>query len=169
MEIENKNTQRALILQGGGALGAYTAGAFEALYEKLTEKDNQNKNRKGRSLFDIVVGTSSGAMNGAILVSHVIDKGSCEGSVEKLKSFWDHVSTEPDLRYWYPYIPNKRDWVDYWNNQRKTNPNIATGEAARRYYSLSNFYVQVFLTSIYQRSQLLVYRSMDFPQQMIGS
>ena len=30
---KNKNTQRALILQGGGALGAYTAGAFEALYK----------------------------------------------------------------------------------------------------------------------------------------
>jgi len=136
---KNKNTQRALILQGGGALGAYTAGAFEALYEKLTEKDNQDKNRKGKPLFDIVAGTSSGAMNGAILVSHVIDKGSWEGSAEKLKAFWDHVSTEPNLRYWYPYIPNKRDWVAYWNNQRKINPNVATGEAARRYYSAKQF------------------------------
>ena len=135
----------------------------------MTEKDNQNKNRKGRPLFDIVAGTSSGAMNGAILVSHVIDKGTWEGSVEKLKAFWDYVSTEPDLRYWYPYILNKKDWVAYWDNQRKINPNIATGEAARRYYSLSNFYVQVFLMYIYQSFQLLVYHSMDFLQQMRGS
>jgi NTE family protein len=78
-------------------------------------------------------------MNGAILVSHVIEKGSWEGSAEKLKAFWNYVSTEPALRYWYPYIPNKKDWVAYWDNQRKINPNIATGEAARRYYSAKQF------------------------------
>jgi predicted acylesterase/phospholipase RssA len=27
--------QRALVLQGGGALGAYEAGAFKALYESI--------------------------------------------------------------------------------------------------------------------------------------
>ena len=27
--------QRALVLQGGGALGAYQAGVFKALYEKI--------------------------------------------------------------------------------------------------------------------------------------
>ena len=27
--------QRALVLQGGGALGAYQAGAFKCLYEKI--------------------------------------------------------------------------------------------------------------------------------------
>jgi NTE family protein len=139
--IENKNSfpQRALILQGGGALGAYTTGAFKALYKKLTEQDNKNPDRRGRPLFDIIAGTSSGAMNGAILVSHVIEKGMWEGSVEKLQAFWDYVSSDPDLRYWYPYIINKKEWVAYWENQRKTNPNIATGEAARRYYSTKQF------------------------------
>ena len=28
-----KDTQRALVLQGGGALGAYEAGVFKALYD----------------------------------------------------------------------------------------------------------------------------------------
>ena len=32
--------QRALVLQGGGALGAYQAGVFKSLYEKI--KRNQN-------------------------------------------------------------------------------------------------------------------------------
>ena len=32
--------QRALVLQGGGALGAYQAGVFKSLYEKM--KRNQN-------------------------------------------------------------------------------------------------------------------------------
>jgi predicted acylesterase/phospholipase RssA len=31
--------QRALVLQGGGALGAYQAGVFKSLYEKI--KGNQ--------------------------------------------------------------------------------------------------------------------------------
>jgi NTE family protein len=29
------DSQRALVLQGGGSLGAYEAGAYEALYERL--------------------------------------------------------------------------------------------------------------------------------------
>ena len=55
--------QRALVLQGGGAPGAYQAGAFRALYEKLrmTMENDSNK-----PLFDIVAGTSIGAINGAI-------------------------------------------------------------------------------------------------------
>jgi len=42
--------QRALILQGGGALGAYDAGVFQAIYENFERKD-ENKH-----LFDIVAG-----------------------------------------------------------------------------------------------------------------
>src|SRR5436190_22512904 len=87
-------TQRALVLQGGGALGAYDAGVFRALYTKLSMEDKQ-KGENGRALFDIVAGTSSGAMNGAILVSHVKEKGTWEGSIEKLNAFWDYVSTDP--------------------------------------------------------------------------
>ena len=34
-----QNNQRALVLQGGGSLGAYEAGAYQALYEKVTKTD----------------------------------------------------------------------------------------------------------------------------------
>jgi predicted acylesterase/phospholipase RssA len=37
-----KMVQRALILQGGGALGAYELGANKALSEKLKAKDSSN-------------------------------------------------------------------------------------------------------------------------------
>ncbi|MGB6529193.1 MAG: patatin-like phospholipase family protein [Candidatus Nitrosopolaris sp.] len=80
------NTQRALVLQGGGALGAYDTGVFKALYEKIGLKEGFNK------LFDIVAGTSSGAMNGAILASHVIENGTWEGSLDKLNAFWKYIS-----------------------------------------------------------------------------
>jgi NTE family protein len=123
--------QRALVLQGGGALGAYEAGVFQALYKKIGEKEGFDK------LFDIVAGTSSGAMNGAILVSHVIENGTWEGSHEKLIAFWKHVSTDVDLGLWYPYISDIQ-----WNILRSYTqiyPNLAPSETARRYYSTKQF------------------------------
>jgi predicted acylesterase/phospholipase RssA len=41
-------THRALVFQGGGALGAYEAGMYKALYAKL------NETALKRLLFDIV-------------------------------------------------------------------------------------------------------------------
>src|SRR5215467_14421310 len=77
-----KKRQRALVLQGGGALGAYEAGAFKALYEFISKEDKDNP------LFDIVAGTSIGAINAAILVSHVIENNNnWKGSVEQLLGF----------------------------------------------------------------------------------
>ena len=64
--------QRALVLQGGGALGAYQAGVFKSLYEKM--KGNQNNDGNGHHhLFDVIAGTSIGAINGAILVSYFLE------------------------------------------------------------------------------------------------
>lgn len=129
------STQRALVFQGGGALGAYDAGVFHALYDNLPKQDTPN----GTGLFDIIAGTSSGAMNGAILVSHVMENRTWQGSVDKLNAFWNYVSTDPDLRYWYPYNPNNKDWVSQWDLQKDMYPNVADGETARRYYSAKQF------------------------------
>ena len=65
--------QRALVLQGGGALGAYDAGVFQALYDTLP-KEVEHNGERARPLFDIVAGTSSGAMNGAILVERNLER-----------------------------------------------------------------------------------------------
>lgn len=48
--------QRALVLQGGGALGAYECGVLKGLCTKLAEKDKQ-EDKEDRSLFDIVART----------------------------------------------------------------------------------------------------------------
>ena len=51
--------QRVLIFQGGAALGAYEAGAYQVLYNhirKQLEEDHRDEN-----IFDIVAGTSIGA------------------------------------------------------------------------------------------------------------
>jgi hypothetical protein len=84
----NKKKMRALVLQGGGALGAFQAGAFKALYEKITKEDKENGNEE-RPLFDIIAGTSIGAINAAVLVSYVIENKTWRGSPEKLIEFWE--------------------------------------------------------------------------------
>ena len=75
---------RALVLQGGGSVGAFQAGAFKALYEKITREDKENGN-EGRPLFDIIAGTSIGAINAAVLVSHVAENKTWKGSSEKTR------------------------------------------------------------------------------------
>jgi NTE family protein len=59
------NRQRALVLQGGGALGAYEVGVLKVLCKKLT-KGTEN-GQTDEPLFHIVAGTSIGAMNAAVL------------------------------------------------------------------------------------------------------
>jgi predicted acylesterase/phospholipase RssA len=88
--------QRALVFQGGGSLGAYEAGAYRALYELLSERDNKI-GRQGKPLFDIVAGTSIGAMNAAVLVSYVKENKSWHGSAERLNEFWEILQQNPLL------------------------------------------------------------------------
>src|ERR671914_704769 len=91
--------QRALILQGGGALGAYEAGAFKALSEVIPEIDTKNQ-EDDRPLFDIVAGTSIGAVNAAILVSHFKenDDRSWNSASENLQDFWNYISSDSPKR-----------------------------------------------------------------------
>ncbi len=127
---------RALVLQGGGSLGAYEAGVYQALYEKLTKDDDDDNNRKGCRTytmpFNTIAGTSIGAINAAIIVSYVIEKGTWEGSEERLEEFWKYLGTE-SLSSKNPYFSG---WWDYWHN---VDENIASSEAARRYYSAKQF------------------------------
>jgi NTE family protein len=68
------NAQRVLVLQGGGALGSYQAGAFQALCHFGFEPE-------------WVAGISIGAINAAIIAGN-------EGRtrVDRLKEFWEMVS-----------------------------------------------------------------------------
>lgn len=127
-----KKKIRALILQGGGALGAFQAGAFKALYEKLTKEDIQNGN-EGRQLFDIVAGTSIGAINAAVLVSYVAENKTWAGSAEKLVEFWEYLSCPtPDI------TKSSANWRKEYDKS-KNKSGIASAEAARRYYSVKEF------------------------------
>jgi NTE family protein len=80
------NVQRALVFQGGGALGAYEAGVFKAFYDRFF--------KPGESFFDIVAGVSIGAVNASIVVSHVKNnRERWQGSFDTLHRFWKEIST----------------------------------------------------------------------------
>jgi NTE family protein len=66
----------ALVLQGGGALGAYQAGVYEALAEARVEPD-------------WIAGISIGGINGAIIAGNPPDT-----RVERLREFWTQVTSE---------------------------------------------------------------------------
>jgi NTE family protein len=70
--------QTVLVLQGGGALGAYQMGVYQAIHESGIEPD-------------WVVGTSIGAINGAIIAGN---RPSCR--LERLQAFWDQVAIGQD-------------------------------------------------------------------------
>jgi NTE family protein len=140
-EVPDK--QRAIVFQGSVALGAFEAGVFKKLYDIIKEKDKNWKKR----MFDIVAGTSAGAINAAILTSHVKQKESWEGSAEKLEQYWkDHLSsTTPTVTkhgvFWWD--ENYEWWGKYYDNvipHSSGDRTVASEEAARRYYSTKYFF-----------------------------
>ena len=131
---DRQGFQRVLVLQGGGSLGAYEAGAYQALYEMVTKKDKE-RGFKDKPLLDIIAGTSIGAINAAVLVSYVMENNTWEGSAERLNKFWEYLSKESSLDHIFGFAY----WWDFFHNN--VNGDIATGEAARRYYTAKEFSV----------------------------
>jgi NTE family protein len=64
----------ALVLQGGGALGAYQAGVYQALHEADVQPD-------------WISGVSIGAINAALIAGNPIER-----RMERLKQFWHSVT-----------------------------------------------------------------------------
>src|ERR1700712_5320639 len=76
-----------LVLQGGGALGSYQAGAYQALCRSGFEPE-------------WVAGISIGAINSAIIAGNAPEK-----RVERLKEFWETVSSPIS---WSPLVQGDR-------------------------------------------------------------
>lgn len=76
-------TQTVLVLQGGGAMGAFEAGVVQALEHRKIHPD-------------VVAGVSIGAFNGAIVASHPRHAG------EALESFWRELAVAT------PALPGER-------------------------------------------------------------
>ena len=71
----------ALVLQGGGALGAYQAGVYEALHEVGLEPD-------------WVSGVSIGAINGTIIAGNPPSQ-----RIAKLRTFWERITERKVWNY----------------------------------------------------------------------
>jgi NTE family protein len=74
--------QVVLVLQGGGALGAYQAGVYEALHEAGIEPD-------------WVIGTSIGAINASLIAGN-----EPKNRLARLREFWSRVEQNPDFDVW---------------------------------------------------------------------
>ena len=169
------NIQRALVLQGGGSLGAYEAGVYNALYYWINKETNTSG--QSNNIFDIIAGTSIGAINAAFLVSYVTKKRkeenknikeSWEGSAEELEEFWkSQLASNIDLSRWWPFSWDDKSWTYAWDILNKNNPDIATGEAARRYYSAKQFIINgapnVFLPNLPPKIDLKFFDNVIIP------
>jgi predicted acylesterase/phospholipase RssA len=147
------NLQRALVFQGGGSLGAYEAGVFHVLYHWIKKDLPENKN-----VFDIIAGTSIGAINASIIINHFLENKEkdanvadeknlkntlkyWEGSPEKLLDFWKKISSHSTF---YDIVLSfiKNSWDFNKNIAAQMFPyskyfidSIVSGESVRRYYS----------------------------------
>ena len=72
----------SLVLQGGGALGAYQAGVYQALHEAGLEPD-------------WVVGVSIGAINSSIIAGNPRER-----RLERLEEFWSTVTSRDPITAW---------------------------------------------------------------------
>lgn len=88
--------QIVLVLQGGGALGSYQAGVYQALHEAGIEPD-------------WVIGTSIGAINASLIAGNAP-----ENRLARLKQFWKRMEQTPawTLR---TGVPGFDDKLAYWS------------------------------------------------------
>jgi NTE family protein len=113
IKMPHSGKQRALVFQGGGSLGAYEAGAYHVLYHWIKRGLHQDEN-----VFDIIAGTSIGAVNASIVINEVLEKKRqkkldeiikyWQNTPEKLIQFWETVSKSNDItNLWDPWnIPD---------------------------------------------------------------
>src|SRR5436190_21172903 len=87
--------QVVLVLQGGGALGAYQAGVYQALHEAGIEPD-------------WVIGTSIGAINASLIAGNEPNN-----RVERLEEFWRRMRRKEfwGLANW----PGLAETTSYWS------------------------------------------------------
>ena len=89
------NEKVVLVLQGGGALGAYQAGVFEELLAIDAEPT-------------WIAGVSIGAINAALIAGNAP-----EDRLDKLRAFWDLVSSGPARQA--PFFDGQRGTFNQWS------------------------------------------------------
>ena len=88
--------QTILVFQGGGALGAYQAGVYEALHEAGVEPD-------------WIIGTSIGAINASLIAGNAPDQ-----RLPRLREFWQRMAHKA-LWHRSSAWPLLSQTLSYWN------------------------------------------------------
>ena len=88
--------QIVLVLQGGGALGSYQAGVYQALHEAGIEPD-------------WIIGTSIGAINASVIAGN-----EPENRLPRLKQFWKKMEQNPIWNF-RDAFPGFNEKLSYWS------------------------------------------------------
>src|SRR3981081_3426893 len=88
--------QVVLVLQGGGALGSYQAGVYQALHEDGIEPD-------------WIIGTSIGAINASLIAGNA-----SENRLARLREFWKRMEQRPIWRFPGAF-PGFNEKLSYWS------------------------------------------------------
>ena len=106
------NGQVVLVLQGGGALGAYQVGVYQALHEAGIEPD-------------WIIGTSIGAINASIIAGN-----KPQDRLDKLEEFWRRMERASA----WPFVPawtGLSDTWSYWSTLAQWHSRIFRAQSAR--------------------------------------
>ncbi len=87
--------QVVLVLQGGGALGSYQAGVYQALHEAGIEPD-------------WIIGTSIGAINASLIAGNAP-----QHRLPRLREFWKRMEQHPVWSF-RDFIPGFNEKLSYW-------------------------------------------------------
>jgi NTE family protein len=88
--------QVVLVLQGGGALGSYQAGVYQALHEAGVEPD-------------WIIGTSIGAINASLIAGNTP-----ENRLSRLQEFWKRMEQRPVWSFPGAF-PGFNEKLSYWS------------------------------------------------------
>jgi predicted acylesterase/phospholipase RssA len=100
--------QIVLVLQGGGALGSYQAGVYQALHEAGIAPD-------------WIIGTSIGAINAGLIAGN---EPQCR--LERLHEFWRRVQRVPHWSFRGPFPGFGERWLTYWTTLTQGIPGFFT-------------------------------------------
>jgi NTE family protein len=88
--------QVVLVLQGGGALGSYQAGVYQALHEAEIEPD-------------WIIGTSIGAINASLIAGNAP-----QNRLSRLQEFWKRMEQKPIWSF-HDAFASFNDQLNYWS------------------------------------------------------
>src|SRR5690242_8511913 len=88
--------QVVLVLQGGGALGSYQAGVYQALHEAGIEPD-------------WIIGTSIGAINASLIAGN-----ERQDRLAALQAFWKRMEQNPAWSFRTAF-PDFNEKLTYWS------------------------------------------------------